>query len=261
MPITTSAIEPDGERAPARAAAAPRGSSGLALRRGLLGPGHVADHRLAGDVRLVARLALLRLARAPPCSGTGSRAGGCRRVGPFAGAEDGPPSLFGPCGVATMMNRCQVPLASPSESSEATLRNQARGSCRSSAPARGSRASGSAVCIVSVSGWMPRGTSGSSENVATASSSDASRALNGRRAAQHRRADLERVGEVRRAAVAARATPGCSSRNSALGVGQERPLDAGTARSPRRASPGPRRSTPGCTGARPRAARRTWRRG
>ena len=48
------------------------------------------------------------------------------RVGPSAGSEDGPPSLFGFCGpdgVATMMNRCQVPLRSPSLSSEETLRN------------------------------------------------------------------------------------------------------------------------------------------
>ncbi len=45
-------------------------------------------------------------------------------VGPSAGAEAGPPSLFGPCGVAMMMNRCQVPFLSPSDSSEETLRNQ-----------------------------------------------------------------------------------------------------------------------------------------
>ena len=44
-------------------------------------------------------------------------------VGPLAGADDGPPSLFGPCGVVTMMNRCQVPLRSPSLSSEEMLRN------------------------------------------------------------------------------------------------------------------------------------------
>ena len=43
--------------------------------------------------------------------------------GPFAGAEEGPPSLFGPCGVAMMMKRCHVPLASPSLRSEAMLRN------------------------------------------------------------------------------------------------------------------------------------------
>ena len=34
----------------------------------------------------------------------------------WPGADDGPPSLFGPCGAATMMNRCQVPLSSPSDS-------------------------------------------------------------------------------------------------------------------------------------------------
>ena len=45
------------------------------------------------------------------------------RVGPLAGADEGPPSLLGPCGVATMMNRCQVPWLSPSLSSEETLRN------------------------------------------------------------------------------------------------------------------------------------------
>jgi hypothetical protein len=44
------------------------------------------------------------------------------RFGPFAGAEASEPSLFGPCGVATMMNRCQVPFTSPSESSEPMLR-------------------------------------------------------------------------------------------------------------------------------------------
>jgi hypothetical protein len=44
-------------------------------------------------------------------------------VGPSAGALEGPPSLFGPCGVAMMMKRYQVPLRSPSLSSEATLRN------------------------------------------------------------------------------------------------------------------------------------------
>jgi hypothetical protein len=44
-------------------------------------------------------------------------------LGPLAGAEAGPPSLFGPCGVVTMMKRCQVPLRSPSLSSEEMLRN------------------------------------------------------------------------------------------------------------------------------------------
>ena len=44
-------------------------------------------------------------------------------VGPLAGADDGPPSLLGPCGVVTMMKRCQVPLRSPSLSSEEMLRN------------------------------------------------------------------------------------------------------------------------------------------
>src|SRR5204863_9736683 len=45
-------------------------------------------------------------------------------VGPFAGALDGPPSLFGPCGVATMMKRCHVPFLSPSDRWLAMLRNQ-----------------------------------------------------------------------------------------------------------------------------------------
>ena len=75
------------------------------------------------SVRLVARLALLAAGPATPCSGTGWSAGGCPRVGPLAGADDGPPSLFGPCGVAMMMKRCQVPLTSPSLSSDETLRN------------------------------------------------------------------------------------------------------------------------------------------
>jgi hypothetical protein len=44
-------------------------------------------------------------------------------VGPLAGLAACVPSEFGPFGVATMMKRCQVPLASPSESSEETLRN------------------------------------------------------------------------------------------------------------------------------------------
>ena len=48
-------------------------------------------------------------------------------VGPLAGALEMTCSELGPSGSATMMNRCQVPLASPSESSEATLRkNSAR---------------------------------------------------------------------------------------------------------------------------------------
>ena len=41
---------------------------------------------------------------------------------PLAGASDGPPSLFGPAGAETMMNRCHVPLLSPSESRLAMLR-------------------------------------------------------------------------------------------------------------------------------------------
>ena len=45
-------------------------------------------------------------------------------VGPLAGPLDGPPSVFGPCGVAMMMKRCQVPFSSPSDSRLAMLRNQ-----------------------------------------------------------------------------------------------------------------------------------------
>ena len=48
-----------------------------------------------------------------------------------AGALDGPPSLFGPSasvigssGAATIMNRCQLPFGSPSDSTLAALRNQ-----------------------------------------------------------------------------------------------------------------------------------------
>ena len=36
-------------------------------------------------------------------------------VGPFAGPLEGPPSLFGPVGVAMMMKRCQVPFESPTD--------------------------------------------------------------------------------------------------------------------------------------------------
>jgi hypothetical protein len=43
--------------------------------------------------------------------------------GPFAGALDGLPSLFGPCGVGMMMKRCHVPVVSPSLRREAALRN------------------------------------------------------------------------------------------------------------------------------------------
>ncbi len=42
---------------------------------------------------------------------------------PAAGLADGPPSLFGPCGVAMMMKRWPVPLLSPCESRLETLRN------------------------------------------------------------------------------------------------------------------------------------------
>ena len=62
-------------------------------------PGTLPMHLAARHVGLVAGLALARLARATRCSGRGWRGGSCRRVGPLAGALDGPPSLFGPCGV------------------------------------------------------------------------------------------------------------------------------------------------------------------
>ena len=46
------------------------------------------------------------------------------RVGPFAGAADGPPSPFGPSGRSTMMKRWKVPFESPSESRLAALRKK-----------------------------------------------------------------------------------------------------------------------------------------
>ena len=115
---------------PARSGRSATGLSGVRRRhqglpsvRACCVPRRVREHGAAARVRLVARLALARLARARPCSGTGWCGGGCPAVGPLAGADAGPPSLFGPCGVATMMKRCQVPLRSPSLSSDETLRN------------------------------------------------------------------------------------------------------------------------------------------
>ena len=54
---------------------------------------------LAGAGRPRCRPRTPGLARRRRCSGTGSRAGSCRASGPLAGADDGPPSLLGPCGV------------------------------------------------------------------------------------------------------------------------------------------------------------------
>ena len=91
-------------------------------------PGELPIAVLPTSVALVAGLALLASAPEHAVFGYGFE---CRwlsaRSGPLAGALDGPPSLFGPCGVAMMMKRCQVPFLSPSDSRLPVLRKKSTG--------------------------------------------------------------------------------------------------------------------------------------
>jgi len=71
---------------------------------------------------LIVSMAAVALALVPMAAAA-DEGGGGQHFGPFAGADDGPPSLFGPCGGAMMMNRCVVPFEPPSLRRLATLRN------------------------------------------------------------------------------------------------------------------------------------------
>ena len=140
----TRAIRPTGTGVP-RLRGVARASLRLSVGRGRWVPGTLPMHRLADRVGLVAGLALLRLARAPRCSGTGSCAGGCRPSGRWP-APRTPRAL-----VVRALRRRDDDEALPGAVAVALARaarrccgTTASRSCRSSAPARGSRASGSA---------------------------------------------------------------------------------------------------------------------
>ena len=245
MPITTIAIEPDGERA----AGAACGGARAAIRACPPWPPAGCRARCRSPC-WPARYGSLPASHSLGWPGAAVFGYGlaCRwlsTVGPFAGAEDGPPSLFGPCGVATMMNRCQVPLASPSERSEAMLRNEQREVVAGRLRRREEAAASGRAAPSSRSGaLMPRGTSGSAANSPTDSSSDPSRRLNG----GLRRSDgvpISSASARSGAAVTQRLARPAAARGTAPPCWPGTAAAAGTARSPRRASPAPRRSTPG----------------
>ena len=158
---------------------------------------------------------------------------------PVGRADDGPPSLFGPCGVGDddepLPRAVGVALAEQRGDVAEQQRDVVALGLRGR---RGRPASASARCSASVVARRPRGTIGSSANVCSSSSSDASRRLNARRARQHLGARLERVGDRRRVR-AQRGRAGLQLAEQQLGVAQERPLDR-----ERRGSPASSAGTP-----------------
>ena len=132
----------DGERAAGFAAARPR-PSGLPLRRGLLRAGDVGRDGPALEVRLVARLALARLAGRRRCSGTGSCAGGYRPSARSRAPRTGRPRCSGPSGVGDDDEALPGAVRRrPRTAARRCCGTRARCSCTSSAPGRGTAASG-----------------------------------------------------------------------------------------------------------------------